>query len=546
MKNTYKLPLLFLLLSIIVFIALFMSDLIWVEFRRCNSYLVSEKLHPSNNRAFAVDFVITWVDSSDKQWQSEIEHWRKIEVGDIKPKRYPDPDPENSNNELHLACDSVLRYMPWVRNIIVVTQRPQRPNFLEMHPDYKKIRVVHHDEIFTNKDDLPVFNSHSIESNIHNIPDLSEQYIYSNDDCYIVRHMLLSDFFDVEGHPITNGKWLPNWGLYGSVAEGFDKSGYLAAWSNVCKIVLTPTIFKPTHTCQPMTRDLMKLTQKGYRGLFESTSKTKFRHQRTEQIPAIGLALNEGIVKKLAVIHDDSSLQVHMDDGVSDKYHTVCLNSKFDGVLLDKIRSAFLSPNPKRQVDVGGPILMLVAHCDDDLLFGAPYLLLSSNEVNIVVLTHSGSNNRLRIRELESAVAKINFDGGQVRLLDTNFPLLNDSKSYSASETTIQSISGHLKQVVSNLSISCVVSHDMHGEYGHKNHKSVHKIATQVARSINTPLKSFVEVWKDTIPILTSEENNKYSRQRARLLRCYESQNTDRYINWMDNQLKKQTKNSEV
>jgi LmbE family N-acetylglucosaminyl deacetylase len=541
MKKKFKLPLLVIVLLIIVCITLFVSDLIWVEVRRCNSYLVSKKLHPSNNDVFEVDFVITWVDSSDTQWQSEIEHWRKLEVDNIKPKRYPDP--ENSHNELHLACDSVLRYMPWVRNIIVVTQRPQRPNFLEMHPDYKKIRVVHHDEIFTNKDDLPVFNSHSIESNIHNIPGLSEYYIYSNDDCYIVRHMLLSDFFDVEGRPITNGTWLPNWGLYGSVTGVFDELGWLRAWSNVCQSLLTPTIFRPSHTCQPMNRGLMKITQNEFMDLFESTSKTKFRHQRTKQIPAIGLALNEGIVRKLAVIHDDTSLRVHMDDGVSDKYQTVCLNSKFDGVLLDKIRSEFLSPNPKRQIDAGGPILMLVAHCDDDLLFGAPYLLLSKNEVNIAVLTHSGSNNTRRIRELESVVAKINLDGGQVRLLDTDFPLLKDSKSYSASETTIQTMAGHLLQIVSNLSISCVVSHDLHGEYGHINHKSVHKIATQVARSINTPLKTFAEVWKNTIPLLTSEENHRYSRQRTRLLRCYESQNTDRYINWMDSWLNSRNSN---
>jgi len=70
--------------------------------------------------------------------------------------------------------------MPWVNKIFFVT-RGHIPDFLNL--DNPKIRIVKHEE-FVPEDCLPVFSINPIELNIHRIKDLSENYIYFNDDVY--------------------------------------------------------------------------------------------------------------------------------------------------------------------------------------------------------------------------------------------------------------------------------------------------------------------------------------------------------------------------
>jgi hypothetical protein len=49
---------------------------------------------------------------------------------------------------------------------------------------------------------LPTFNSIVIESFIHHIPNLSEYYIYFNDDMILLNKVFISDFFDFFYKPI--------------------------------------------------------------------------------------------------------------------------------------------------------------------------------------------------------------------------------------------------------------------------------------------------------------------------------------------------------
>jgi hypothetical protein len=41
-----------------------------------------------------------------------------------------------------------------------------------------------------------VFNSHAIELNIHNIPGLSDLFVYSNDDLMFARNVTVHNFFN--------------------------------------------------------------------------------------------------------------------------------------------------------------------------------------------------------------------------------------------------------------------------------------------------------------------------------------------------------------
>jgi hypothetical protein len=63
---------------------------------------------------------------------------------------------------------------------------------------YDRLTVVRHDRILASAY-LPTFNSHVIESALHNIDGLSEHYIYFNDDVLLTRPSAPQDFFADNG-----------------------------------------------------------------------------------------------------------------------------------------------------------------------------------------------------------------------------------------------------------------------------------------------------------------------------------------------------------
>ena len=55
----------------------------------------------------------------------------------------------------------------------------ERPSWLT---NSDRISIISHWDIFKYKTALPVFNSNAIEMNLHRIPNLTQKYIYLNDD----------------------------------------------------------------------------------------------------------------------------------------------------------------------------------------------------------------------------------------------------------------------------------------------------------------------------------------------------------------------------
>jgi len=140
-----------------------------------------------------IDFVIPWVDSSDKAWQK-------------KRARYALDDDRDANAEARFRDMDTLRYVlrsieqnaPWYNRIFLITER-HLPKWLDAsHP---KIVHITHKELFYDPSHLPVFNSVAIEMNLPNLSDLSEHFVYMNDDFFIVRPVEKSRFF-VDGKPV--------------------------------------------------------------------------------------------------------------------------------------------------------------------------------------------------------------------------------------------------------------------------------------------------------------------------------------------------------
>lgn len=153
-----------------------------------------------------IDFVILWVDGSDPQWLAEKRKYL--------PPAEADSDSANRYRDWGLLpywFRAVEKFAPWVRKIHFVTWG-HVPAFLNL--DSPKLHVVRHDE-FIPAEYLPTFSSHAIEMNIHRIPGLAEQFVYFNDDMFLLRPMEPEDFFR-DGLPCTYGREVP-WTFHGNV-----------------------------------------------------------------------------------------------------------------------------------------------------------------------------------------------------------------------------------------------------------------------------------------------------------------------------------------
>jgi hypothetical protein len=141
---------------------------------------------------FNIDLVFSWVDGDDLEWQRARAQKMKRHVvghGDDSPARFRQLD------ELRYAMRSVNLFAPWVRNIFIVTDSP-RPKWLADHP---RVEVVNSSQFFADTTALPTYNSHAIETQLHNIPGLSEHFIYSNDDMFFGRPVPPELFFTPGG-----------------------------------------------------------------------------------------------------------------------------------------------------------------------------------------------------------------------------------------------------------------------------------------------------------------------------------------------------------
>ena len=116
----------------------------------------------------------------------------------------------SNNNELKFSLRSVLKFMPWVNHIYILMNPPKKkPSWLNNNYS-KKITVVDHNDTFDNNIYLPTTNSNAIETTIHNVPGLSEHFIYFNDDFFIGRPLSYREFFTDGSKIVAYNKQLDN------------------------------------------------------------------------------------------------------------------------------------------------------------------------------------------------------------------------------------------------------------------------------------------------------------------------------------------------
>lgn len=151
-----------------------------------------------------IDFVITWVDMDDPKWKEDF-------------AKYSDKI-DNSKNEISEArfrdygflkywFRGVEKFAPWVRKIHFVTCG-QKPEWLDV--TNPKLCMVNHED-YIPREFLSCFNSNVLEFYMHKIPGLSENFVYFNDDFFIINKVDQNRFFR-NGLPCDIAAFRTNWG----------------------------------------------------------------------------------------------------------------------------------------------------------------------------------------------------------------------------------------------------------------------------------------------------------------------------------------------
>lgn len=138
-----------------------------------------------------IDFVIIWVDGNDPEWQKEKAKYSPNKNTDSRNIRYRDWD------NLKYWFRGVEKFAPWVNKVYFVTCG-HYPEWL--NKENPKLVCVKHSD-YMPKEYLPTFSSIPIELNIHRIKELSEQFVYFNDDMFITNNVEEEDFFK-NGKPV--------------------------------------------------------------------------------------------------------------------------------------------------------------------------------------------------------------------------------------------------------------------------------------------------------------------------------------------------------
>ena len=142
-----------------------------------------------------VDIVFTYVDGYDPEFIK-----MKNNYLNIQNKKYNPDIRIKGINEIIYSVKSVIKNIPWIRKIFIVTNN-QVPPIDKQLISSGKVIIIDQNKIIDPKY-LPTFNSDVIESYLHKIPDLSEIFLYNNDDMMHLNQIDRKDIYEVRNNNI--------------------------------------------------------------------------------------------------------------------------------------------------------------------------------------------------------------------------------------------------------------------------------------------------------------------------------------------------------
>ena len=226
-----------------------------------------------------IDAVITWVDGSEPNYQRKLkEH---LSNNDRIKRQYLQA------NEINLCVASIVKYAPFIRKIFIVTDK-QSPNLdnVKHIVSKEKIEIVDHEEILRdNIEFLPTFNIRSIDALLFKIKDLSEKFIYFNDDMFLVKKTNPEDWF-IGDKAVLTGNWVKTYNkkpikiISQKIKSFFNmRPSFNASQSKAANIAgFNSKYFKSYHCGRPQKKSIIKDFYNKFPQRLGSQIKHKFRN----------------------------------------------------------------------------------------------------------------------------------------------------------------------------------------------------------------------------------------------------------------------------
>ncbi|KAM9962147.1 hypothetical protein ACTFIR_005035 [Dictyostelium discoideum] len=259
-----------------------------------NVFLLNESTNTFKPKCKYIDIVYTWVDGSDPVQINKLKKYKKIEnkkITSIKENvaegRFRD------YGTLKYSLRSVRKNAPWVRKIFIITAN-QIPSWFNTSNN-DNVEFIFHDELYFNKSHLPTFSSNSIESNFFNLPNqVSNCFLYLNDDVFFRNPVLPSDFFDEKFNAhvyqhnkiISSETIIPNGKL---IRNSVQFTNLVFSNRYLDSIWFKTNRYRSDHGVGVFNKQILKMAYKELKEQFESTSSNRFRYPQDLTIPFLHL-----------------------------------------------------------------------------------------------------------------------------------------------------------------------------------------------------------------------------------------------------------------
>lgn len=274
-----------------------------------------------------IDMVFTYCDGTDPEFIKKKEMYlKKGNENKNLSIRYLNVD------EIKYSVKSVLKFIPWINMIYIVTNDQIPP--IEPNP---KIKIIDHKEIIPEKY-LPTFNSGVIESFMHNIPDLTEIFMYNNDDVMHANYIKTNDIIKdnkliIRSHPLDLSIYTKNTNI-----NEYLKRIYLTSklfYNKDRKIKLINN-----HHTKILRKSTMKYIELNYPKLLHESRMNKVRNNNYIQYLFFCMNIDNIIYNNIILLHSKDVLEIHFTNKNYD-------NNSFKKVL--KRRPKFLCLNDMNQ-----------------------------------------------------------------------------------------------------------------------------------------------------------------------------------------------------
>ena len=214
----------------------------------------------------AIDIVMPFLNADDAHWKAEYTHYSN-EKGYKTPNRFRDW------GALKYWFRGVEQNCSWINKVfLVLFDEYQIPDWL--NTNNKKLRIVFHRD-FIPDEFLPTFNTVTIEMFLHNIAEMSNNFIYSNDDMYFLKKISANTFF-INNKPVSPLKTCTH--TLRPIREGID---YILNNNINCLKSVLGSVYNCDHPhfFIPMNKNFMQfMWYKCENALLNSLKNSRFRN----------------------------------------------------------------------------------------------------------------------------------------------------------------------------------------------------------------------------------------------------------------------------